>query len=216
MEVVMNKKVKEIEEKEIKKKTKTTDKEAKKKTKIAVKEVKKKAKTTTKEKAKKAVSENKADYEETILTKEGYEKLKEELEYLKNDSRDEIAERIKAAISFGDLSENSEYEDAKREQSYLEGKIAELEKRLLHVKIIESEIDTKKVTLGSKVKLINVEGGEEYIFTIVGSMEFDPENLKISNVSPIGKAILDKKVGTTVKVKLPAGFIQYKIAEIMQ
>lgn len=194
MEAIMNKKVKEIEEKEIKKK----------------------AKTTTKEKAKEAVSENKADYEETILTKEGYEKLKEELEYLKNDSRDEIAERIKVAISFGDLSENSEYEDAKREQSYLEGKIAELEKRLLHVKIIESEVDTKKVTLGSKVKLINVEGGEEYIFTIVGSMEFDPENLKISNVSPIGKAILDKKVGTTVKVKLPAGFIQYKIAEIMQ
>ena len=75
---------------------------------------------------------NEMSYEETILTKEGYEKLKEELEYLKNDSRDEIAERIKVAISFGDLSENSEYEDAKREQSYLEGKIAELEKRLLN------------------------------------------------------------------------------------
>ena len=205
MEAVMNKKVKETEEKEIKKKTETADKE-----------VKKKAKTTTKGRVKESASENKADYEETILTKEGYEKLKKELEYLKNDSRDEIAERIKVAISFGDLSENSEYEDAKREQSYLEGKIAELEKRLLHVKIIESEVDTKKVTLGSKVKLVNVENGEEYIFTIVGSMEFDPENLKISNVSPIGKAILDKKVGTTVKVKLPAGLIQYKIAEIMQ
>ena len=161
-------------------------------------------------------AENKGDYEETILTKEGYEKLKEELEYLKNDSRDEIAERIKVAISFGDLSENSEYEDAKREQSYLEGKIAELEKKLLHVKIIEGEVDTKKVKLGSKVKLVNVDSGEEYIFTIVGSMEFDPDNLKISNVSPIGKAILDKKVGTSVKVKLPGGLIQYKIAEIMQ
>lgn len=180
------------------------------------KKAKKKTKTTAKKNIKKVVSENKLGYEETILTKEGYEKLKEELEYLKNDSRDEIAERIKVAISFGDLSENSEYEDAKREQSYLEGKIAELEKKLIYVKIIESEVDYKKVTLGSKVKLVNIENGEEYIFTIVGSMEFDPDNLKISNVSPIGKAILDKKVGTTVKVNLPVGLIQYKIVEIIQ
>lgn len=174
------------------------------------------AKVTKKKKDIEEKKNNQGDFEETILTKEGYEKLKEELEYLKNDSRDEIAERIKVAISFGDLSENSEYEDAKREQSYLEGKIVDLEKKLLHVKIIEEETDTKKVKLGSKVKLINVESKEEYIFTIVGSMEFDPENLKISNVSPIGKAILDKKVGTTVKVRLPGGPIQYKIAEIMQ
>lgn len=156
------------------------------------------------------------NFEETILTKEGYEKLKEELEYLKNDSREEIAERIKVAISFGDLSENSEYEDAKREQSYLEGKIAELEKKLLHVKIIEEELDSKKVKLGSKVKVQNLETSDEVIFTIVGSMEFDPDNLKISNVSPVGKAILDKKVGATVKVRLPIGSIQYKIIEIMQ
>ena len=159
---------------------------------------------------------NEMSYEETILTKEGYEKLKEELEYLKNDSREEIAERIKVAISFGDLSENSEYEDAKREQSYLEGKIAELEKKLLHVKIIEEEHDSKKVKLGSTVKVQNLEDDQIHVFTIVGSMEFDPENMKISNVSPIGKAILDKKVGTTVKVKLPAGSIQYKVLEIMQ
>jgi transcription elongation factor GreA len=156
------------------------------------------------------------NFEETILTKEGYEKLKEELEYLKNDSREEIAERIKVAISFGDLSENSEYEDAKREQSYLEGKIAELEKKLLHVKIIEEELDSKKVKLGSKVKVQNLDTSDEVIFTIVGSMEFDPDNLKISNVSPVGKAILDKKVGATVKVRLPIGSIQYKIIEIMQ
>lgn len=156
------------------------------------------------------------NFEETILTKEGYEKLKEELEFLKNDSREEIAERIKAAISFGDLSENSEYEDAKREQSYLEGKIAELEKKLLHVKIIEEELDSKKVKLGSKVKVQNLDTSDEVIFTIVGSMEFDPDNLKISNVSPVGKAILDKKVGATVKVRLPIGSIQYKIIEIMQ
>lgn len=156
------------------------------------------------------------NFEETILTKEGYEKLKEELEFLKNDSREEIAERIKVAISFGDLSENSEYEDAKREQSYLEGKIAELEKKLLHVKIIEEELDSKKVKLGSKVRVQNLDTADEVIFTIVGSMEFDPDNLKISNVSPVGKAILDKKVGATVKVRLPIGSIQYKIIEIMQ
>ncbi len=155
-------------------------------------------------------------FEETILTKEGYEKLKNELEYLKNDSRQEIAERIKVAISFGDLSENSEYEDAKREQSYLEGKIAELEKKLLHVKIIEEEHDTNKVKIGSRVKIQNIETSEDIIFTIVGSMEFDPDNLKISNVSPVGRAILDKKVGTTVKVKLPFGTTQYKIVEILQ
>ena len=155
-------------------------------------------------------------FEETILTKEGYEKLKEELEFLKNDSREDIAERIKVAISFGDLSENSEYEDAKREQSYLEGKIAELEKKLNHVKIIEEELDSKKVKLGSRVKVQNLDTSAEVIFTIVGSMEFDPDNLKISNVSPVGKAILDKKVGATVKVKLPIGTIQYKIIEIMQ
>ena len=155
-------------------------------------------------------------FDETILTKEGFEKLTGELEFLKNDCRQEIAERIKVAISFGDLSENSEYEDAKREQSYLEGKIAELEKKLLHVKIIEEELDSKKVKIGSRVKIQNIETSEEVIFTIVGSMEFDPDNLKISNVSPVGKAILDKKVGTTVKVKLPIGTTQYKIIEIMQ
>lgn len=179
-------------------------------------QIKEEIKEKKKTKAKEIENNSEPNFEETILTKEGYEKLKEELEYLKNDSRDEIAERIKVAISFGDLSENSEYEDAKREQSYLEGKIAELEKKLLHVKIIEGELDKKKVKLGSTVKLINVDNNQEYVFTIVGSMEFDPDNLKISNVSPIGKAILDKKVGTTVKVKLPAGPIQYKIAEIIQ
>ena len=161
--------------------------------------------------------QNEMSYEETILTKDGYEKLKEELEYLKNDSREDIAERIKVAISFGDLSENSEYEDAKREQSYLEGKIAELEKKLLHVKIIEEEHDSKKVMIGSTIKVQNLDNDQVHVFTIVGSMEFDPENMKISNVSPIGRAVLEKKAGATVKVKLPVGgTIQYKILEIMQ
>ena len=161
--------------------------------------------------------QNEMSYEETILTKDGYEKLKEELEYLKNDSREDIAERIKVAISFGDLSENSEYEDAKREQSYLEGKIAELEKKLLHVKIIEEEHDSKKVMIGSTIKVQNLDNDQVHVFTIVVSMEFDHENMKISNVSPIGRAVLEKKAGATVKVKLPVGgTIQYKILEIMQ
>ena len=156
--------------------------------------------------------------EETLLTKEGYDKLKEELEYLQNDKRKEVAERIKIAISFGDLSENSEYEDAKNEQAHLEGRIADLEQRLFNVKIIEDsgDGDTKKVKLGSKVKVENLGSGEEMVFTIVGSMEFDPDMLKISNESPIGKSILDKKVGSKVKVKLPAGVTEYKILEIIQ
>ena len=153
--------------------------------------------------------------QETILTKEGYEKLKDELEYLKNDKRNEVAERIKIAISFGDLSENSEYEDAKREQAHLEGRIADLEKSLSRVKIIEEKSDSQKVKLGSKIKVRNIDTNEELIITIVGSMEFDPDNLKISNESPIGKGLLDKKLGTTVKITLPAGIVSYKILEII-
>ena len=153
--------------------------------------------------------------QETILTKEGYEKLKEELEYLKNDKRNEVAERIKIAISFGDLSENSEYEDAKREQAHLEGRIADLEKSLSRVKIIEEKSDSQKVKLGSKIKVKNIDTNEDLIITIVGSMEFDPDNLKISNESPIGKGLLDKKIGTTVKITLPAGVVSYKILEII-
>ncbi|AMP19829.1 transcription elongation factor GreA [endosymbiont 'TC1' of Trimyema compressum] len=153
--------------------------------------------------------------QETILTKEGYEKLKEELEYLKNDKRNEVAERIKIAISFGDLSENSEYEDAKREQAHLEGRIADLEKSLSRVKIIEEKSDSQRVKLGSKIKVRNIDTNDELVITIVGSMEFDPENLKISNESPIGKGLLDKKVGSTVKITLPAGIVSYKILEII-
>lgn len=153
--------------------------------------------------------------QETILTKEGHEKLKEELEYLKNDKRNEVAERIKIAISFGDLSENSEYEDVKREQAYLEGRIADLEKNLSRVKIIENKSDFQRVKLGSKIKVRNIGTNDELIITIVGSMEFDPENLKISNESPIGKGLLNKKVGSTVKITLPEGIVSYKILEII-
>ena len=153
--------------------------------------------------------------QETILTKEGYEKLKEELEYLKNDKRNEVAERIKIAISFGDLSENSEYEDAKREQAHLEGRIADLEKSLSRVKIIEEKSDSQKVKLGSNIKVRNLDTNDELIITIVGSMEFDPDNLKISNESPIGKGLLDKKLGSTVKITLSAGIVSYKILEII-
>lgn len=153
--------------------------------------------------------------QETILTKEGYEKLMKELKYLKNDKRNEVAERIKIAISFGDLSENSEYEDVKREQAYLEGRISDLEKNLSSVKIIEEGSDFQTVKLGSKIKVKNIDTKDELFITIVGSMEFDPENLKVSNESPIGKSLLDKKIGSIVKIKSPSGIFSYKILEIV-
>lgn len=167
--------------------------------------------------SKKDISESNMDptIEETILTKDGYEKLKEDLENLKNISRAEVAERIQIAISFGDLSENSEYEDAKREQAMMEGRIAELEQRLQHVKIIEGDQDSKKVTLGSKVQIVNKANSKDTLeFTIVGSMEFDPNQMLISNVSPIGKAVLGKKAKDVVKVKLPHGHAEYTIIKI--
>ena len=153
--------------------------------------------------------------QETILTNEGYKKLTEELEHLKNNKRNEVAERIKIAISFGDLSENSEYEDAKREQAHLEGRISDLEKNLSRVKIIKEESDSQRVKLGSKIKVKNINTNDELVVKIVGSMEFDPENLKISNESPIGKALLGKKVGNTAKITLPSGTVSYKILEII-
>ena len=155
---------------------------------------------------------------ETILTKEGYEKLKQDLIFLKNEKMKEVAERIKIAISFGDLSENSEYEDAKNEQAHLEGKISELENKLSNVKIIDEDDlgNNQKVVLGSRVRIENIITKDKFIVSIVGSMEFNPYDLKISNESPIGKKLLNKKPGSIVKVKLPNGdIVQYKILEII-
>lgn len=152
---------------------------------------------------------------EVILTQEGYDKLEKELEYLKTEKRVEIAERIKVALGFGDLSENSEYDEAKNAQSDNEVKIAELENKLRYAKVIdEKEIDTKTVQIGNTVKLHDIEFDEDVEYTIVGSTEVNLAENKISNESPIGKALLGAKKGATVEVEAPAGVIQYKILSI--
>ena len=152
---------------------------------------------------------------DVILTQEGFNNLEKELEYLKTEKRVEIAERIKVALGFGDLSENSEYDEAKNAQSENEIKIAELENKLRHAKIIdEKEIDTKTVQIGNTVKLHDIEFDEEVEYTIVGSTEVNLAENRISNESPIGKALLGAKKGATVDVEAPVGIIQYKILSI--
>ncbi|PWV96025.1 transcription elongation factor GreA [Paenibacillus cellulosilyticus] len=152
---------------------------------------------------------------EVILTQEGLKKLEEELENLKSVKRREVAERIKVAIGYGDISENSEYEDAKNEQAFIEGRIITLEKMLRNARIINNDdIDTDTVSIGATVSVQDMEFGDVLEYTIVGTAESDPLNNKISNESPVGKTILGKKVGATVEVNVPAGIIQYKILEI--
>ncbi len=148
---------------------------------------------------------------QVLLTPEGLRKYEEELDYLKNVRRHEIAERIKVAISFGDISENSEYEDAKNEQAFIEGKIADLEKKLSNVKLIEDHAEADEVSIGSRVILEDVEMGESVQYTIVGSMEADPSQNKISNESPVGRSIIGKKIGSEVEVETPGGVLLYRI-----
>ena len=152
---------------------------------------------------------------EVILTQEGFDNIEKELEYLRTEKRAEIAERIKIALGFGDLSENSEYDEAKTAQAENEAKIAELENKVRYAKIIdEKDIDTKTVQIGSTVKLYDVEFDEEVEYTIVGSTEVNLAENRISNESPIGSALLGAKNGQTVEVNAPAGVIQYKIISI--
>ena len=152
---------------------------------------------------------------EVILTQEGYDKIEKELEFLRTEKRTEIAERIKVALGFGDLSENSEYDEAKTAQTENEVKIAELENKLRYAKIIdESEIDTKTVQVGNTVKILDMEFEEEEEYTIVGSTEVDLAQNRISNESPIGKALLGAKKNEIVDVNAPAGIIKYKIISI--
>ena len=155
------------------------------------------------------------EMQEVILTQEGYNKLEERLNELKTIKRSEIAERIKTARGFGDLSENSEYDEAKSAQRANEEEIAELEQKIRNAKIIdEKEIDTKTVQIGNLVKLLDVEFNEEVEYTIVGSTEVNLAENKVSNVSPIGKALLGRKKGEMVDVDAPVGVIQYKILAI--
>jgi len=149
---------------------------------------------------------------EVILTLDGLAKLEKELEHLKTVRRREVAERIKQALEFGDISENSEYEDAKNEQGFIEGRILSIEKMLRNARIIdESEEHTGVVTVGSTVKLVEVNGGTEAEYTIVGSAEANPLQSKISNESPVGRSLMGQKVGSVVNVNVPMGTIQYKI-----
>lgn len=151
---------------------------------------------------------------EVLLTREGLEKLEAELDNLKNVKRLEVAQRIKVAIGFGDLSENSEYEDAKNEQAMVEGQIVELETKIRNARVIEATGSKNSINIGSTVRLLNIPRNLEMEYTIVGSTEADPAKLRISNESPVGEAIIGHKKGDIVEVHAPKGIIQYKILEI--
>ncbi|MGI6579770.1 MAG: transcription elongation factor GreA [Saccharofermentanales bacterium] len=149
------------------------------------------------------------------MTYEGIKELQDELEYRKTELSIEIAERLKEARALGDLSENSEYDDAKDAQAKNEVRIADIEVILKNAKVIEdTEISSDQVTLGSKVKLLDVEYNEELVYTIVSSLEEDIFKNKISNESPVGNAIMGCKAGDTVRVRSLAGELEYKILEI--
>jgi len=151
----------------------------------------------------------------TILTAEGLRKLEEELEYLKTVKRREVAERIKAAKEFGDLAENSEYEDAKNDQAFTEGRILQVEQMLRNAKIIDNhDSPSDEVVVGSTVRLKDLTTGEDLMFMIVGSPEADPDDDKISNESPVGRALLGKRKGDVVEIMVPAGKIRYSVLQI--
>lgn len=153
--------------------------------------------------------------EELIISREGLKKMEEELEMLKTVKRREVAARIKEAREFGDLSENSEYEDAKNEQALVEGTIMTLEKRLRDVKVIEdSTVAGDVVGVGSTVTLLNAATKEKSVYTIVGSVEADPFKNRISNESPVGKSILGHAKGDKVEIQIPAGTVVFEILDI--
>jgi transcription elongation factor GreA len=152
---------------------------------------------------------------EVILTQEGLQKLEQQLEYLKTVKRHEVAKRIKKAISFGDLSENSEYDEAKNEQAFMEGEILRIENRLRMAKIVaESDVSTDVVGVGSVVDVLDVDEKEEIRYTICGMAESDPMRNKISNESPIGRALIGSRAGDVVEVQVPAGVLHFKVLSI--
>ncbi len=152
---------------------------------------------------------------DVILTPEGYEKLKQEIEYLSNDKRREVADRIRVAREFGDIAENAEYDDAKNEQALLEHRIATLEERLRNARVIDKKnVPKDVVSIGSKVKLRDLDAKQTIEYRIVGSAEANPAENKLSNESPVGKAIIGKKKGETVEVTAPRGAMKFKILEI--
>ena len=152
---------------------------------------------------------------DVLLTPEGYEKLKQEIEFLRGDKRREIADRIRVAREFGDIAENAEYDDAKNEQAMLEHKIAQVEERLSNARVIETtDVDLSVVSIGAKVRLKDVDANQTVEYVIVGSAEANPSESKLSNESPVGKAIIGKKKGETVEVAAPRGALTFKILDI--
>lgn len=152
---------------------------------------------------------------ETVLTPEGYTKLKQEIDYLSNEKRREIAERIRVAREFGDITENAEYDHAKHEQALLEHRIATLQDRLRQARILDpSEVSSDVVSVGTRVRLEDVDAGETIEYHIVGSAEADPSAKKLSNESPVGQAIIGRKKGETVEVTAPRGSLKFKILDI--
>jgi transcription elongation factor GreA len=152
---------------------------------------------------------------EVILTPEGYEKLKEEIDYLSTVKRRDVADRIRVAREFGDIMENAEYDDAKNEQAMLEHRIATLEERLRDARVIDtSEVTADAVSVGSRVRLRDLEAGKTVEYHIVGSAEANPAENKLSNESPVGRAIMGRKKGETVEVSAPRGTLKFKIMEI--
>ena len=156
---------------------------------------------------------------EVILTPEGHRKLQEEIEYLSTTRRQEIAERIRIAREFGDIAENAEYDSAKNDQAHLEARIAMLEERLTNARVVTKKEITAaqksgEVSVGTKVKLKDMSSNKTFEYHIVGSAEADPAELKLSNESPVGKAIIGRKKGETVEVAAPRGSLKFKILEI--
>lgn len=152
-----------------------------------------------------------------LLTLGGLKKLEQELEYLKTVKRRRVAERIKQAVEFGDINENSEYDDAKNEQAFVEGRILTIERMLRNAEVIdETDIKPDEVGIGSKVKVLDLEFEEELIYTIVGSAEVDLLENKISNESPVGQALLGKKTGDLIEITVPAGQLKYRVLEVFR
>lgn len=155
------------------------------------------------------------DNKQVKLTEDGLKQLEEELEYLKTKKRKEVSEKIKVALGFGDLSENSEYDEAKNEQAQVEARIVSVENMLKNAIVIdESERDTSKVELGATVAIHDIEFDEDITYKIVGSTEADPDEGRLSDESPLGKSLMGKAEGEMIDVDAPAGVIQYKILKI--
>ncbi|MDK2896890.1 MAG: transcription elongation factor GreA [Candidatus Atribacteria bacterium] len=161
--------------------------------------------------------ENKRNDGRVILTREGYKKLEEELKYLKSVKRKEVAEKISHALSFGDLSENAEYEAAKNEQAFVEGRILTLEEKLQKAVVVgEEESNGERIHLGVKVVLEKLGSGNQVEYAIVDSVEADPSQRKISFESPLAQALLGKKQGEEVEIKVPAGLTRYRVVAIQK